>query len=117
MADESVLKNLVTRLTAYADGDFSTLFQFTGKGVEHPLEERVDGADTEPRKIIKHVSQCPPRMFQKPKAHGEILAVTFTNKATEEMTTRIINELAASISVNPMRPFHVLIIVNQREIV
>ena len=37
--------------------------QFTGKGVEHPLEERVDGADTEPRKIIKHVSQCPPRMF------------------------------------------------------
>ena len=33
--------------------------------------------------------------YQKPKAHGEILAVTFTNKATEEMTTRIINELAA----------------------
>lgn len=33
--------------------------------------------------------------YMKPKAHGEILAVTFTNKATEEMTTRIINELAA----------------------
>lgn len=33
--------------------------------------------------------------YLKPKAHGEILAVTFTNKATEEMTTRIINELAA----------------------
>ncbi|MDE5941467.1 MAG: UvrD-helicase domain-containing protein, partial [Muribaculaceae bacterium] len=29
-----------------------------------------------------------------PKAHGEILAVTFTNKATEEMTARIIKELA-----------------------
>lgn len=33
--------------------------------------------------------------YQKPKAHGEILAVTFTNKATEEMTTRIISELAS----------------------
>ena len=33
--------------------------------------------------------------YLKPKAHGEILAVTFTNKATEEMTSRIINELAA----------------------
>lgn len=32
--------------------------------------------------------------YQKPKAHGQILAVTFTNKATEEMTNRIINELA-----------------------
>jgi len=33
--------------------------------------------------------------YLKPKAHGEILAVTFTNKATEEMTSRIINELAS----------------------
>ncbi len=33
--------------------------------------------------------------YLKPKAHGEILAVTFTNKATEEMTSRIIGELAA----------------------
>jgi len=33
--------------------------------------------------------------YMKPKAHGQILAVTFTNKATEEMTTRIIGELAA----------------------
>ena len=32
--------------------------------------------------------------YGKPKAHGQILAVTFTNKATEEMTGRIINELA-----------------------
>lgn len=32
--------------------------------------------------------------YLKPKAHGEILAVTFTNKATEEMTNRIIGELA-----------------------
>lgn len=32
--------------------------------------------------------------YGKPKHHGEILAVTFTNKATEEMTNRIINELA-----------------------
>lgn len=32
--------------------------------------------------------------YMKPKAHGEILAVTFTNKATEEMTNRIIKELA-----------------------
>ena len=32
--------------------------------------------------------------YGKPKAHGQILAVTFTNKATEEMTNRIINELA-----------------------
>lgn len=32
--------------------------------------------------------------YGKTKAHGEILAVTFTNKATEEMTNRIINELA-----------------------
>ena len=32
--------------------------------------------------------------YLKPKAHGEILAVTFTNKATEEMTNRIIKELA-----------------------
>lgn len=30
----------------------------------------------------------------KPKHHGAILAVTFTNKATEEMTARIIGELA-----------------------
>lgn len=30
----------------------------------------------------------------KPKPHGSILAVTFTNKATEEMTNRIISELA-----------------------
>ncbi len=33
--------------------------------------------------------------YMKPKAHGEILAVTFTNKATEEMTSRIISELAS----------------------
>jgi len=32
--------------------------------------------------------------YGKPKTHGQILAVTFTNKATEEMTNRIINELA-----------------------
>lgn len=32
--------------------------------------------------------------FLKPKAHGRILAITFTNKATQEMTTRIINELS-----------------------
>lgn len=32
--------------------------------------------------------------FLKPKAHGRILAITFTNKATREMTTRIINELS-----------------------
>ncbi len=31
--------------------------------------------------------------FGKPKAHGAILAVTFTNKATEEMTQRIVKEL------------------------
>jgi len=32
--------------------------------------------------------------FLKPKAHGSILAITFTNKATQEMTTRIVNELS-----------------------
>lgn len=32
--------------------------------------------------------------FLKPKAHGRILAITFTNKATQEMTTRIIKELS-----------------------
>ena len=31
--------------------------------------------------------------FGQPKAHGAILAVTFTNKATEEMTQRIVKEL------------------------
>lgn len=35
----------------------------------------------------------PIRMFADGKAHGRILAVTFTNKATEEMTARIIKEL------------------------
>jgi ATP-dependent exoDNAse (exonuclease V) beta subunit len=34
------------------------------------------------------------RLKSRSKAHGEILAVTFTNKATEEMTSRIIKELA-----------------------
>lgn len=37
--------------------------------------------------------------FCKPKAHGRILAITFTNKATQEMTNRIIKEL--SILANP----------------
>ena len=32
--------------------------------------------------------------FLKPKPHGRILAITFTNKATQEMTTRIIKELS-----------------------
>ncbi len=32
--------------------------------------------------------------FLKPKAHGRILAITFTNKATQEMTVRIISELS-----------------------
>lgn len=32
--------------------------------------------------------------FLKPKAHARILAITFTNKATQEMTSRIIKELA-----------------------
>lgn len=32
--------------------------------------------------------------FLKPKAHGRILAITFTNKATQEMTSRIISELS-----------------------
>lgn len=37
--------------------------------------------------------------FLKPKAHGRILAITFTNKATQEMTVRIIKEL--SLLANP----------------
>lgn len=32
--------------------------------------------------------------FSKPKVHGSILAITFTNKATQEMTARIVKELA-----------------------
>ena len=36
-----------------------------------------------------------PHGHHQPKVHGRILAVTFTNKATDEMTARIIGELAA----------------------
>ena len=43
--------------------------------------------------------------YLKPKAHGEILAVTFTNKATEEMTNRIINELAALAGNGKKSPY------------
>ncbi len=42
--------------------------------------------------------------FGKPKAQGAILAVTFTNKATEEMTSRIIKELGILADNDPAAP-------------
>lgn len=42
--------------------------------------------------------------FGKPKAQGSILAVTFTNKATEEMTSRIIKELGTLADNDPASP-------------
>lgn len=45
--------------------------------------------------------------FLKPKAHGRILAITFTNKATQEMTARIINELSLLAEDDGRRSGHI----------
>lgn len=45
--------------------------------------------------------------FLKPKAHGSILAITFTNKATQEMTSRIISELSLLAEDEGSRSGHI----------
>ena len=76
-------------------------FTLTREYIKLLLGRKVRLKNGEERYALRHSVNYG---FGKPKAQGSILAVTFTNKATEEMTSRIIKELGALADDDPLNP-------------
>ncbi len=76
-------------------------FTLTREYIKLLLGRKVHLKNGETRYALRHSVNYG---FGKPKAQGSILAVTFTNKATEEMTSRIIKELGALADNDPAAP-------------
>lgn len=76
-------------------------FTLTREYIKLLLGRKVHLKNGESRYTLRHSVNYG---FGKPKAQGSILAVTFTNKATEEMTSRIIKELGVLADNDPGNP-------------